>query len=553
MIRSRISSSVPFSCSAHDSSASNNDDTSSKRSDTPLGQSAPSSHNVSVGPSSHRTNVSHLLEPAANQGPPSLTNHESSNREPSIEVVDQQQPVTGSHQPSQAVSMNLSDTCNDLLESNTVPRPNGKHRLVVFSDSSDDSDVDHQMESAIVPPCSGQLVKSQMQPTQSSRGLLKSLNDLKRYPTRQRKLPNYNGQLQADKAVDSDGRSCIETESASEEEEELVPHRGNQEEEEWVPHHMHTDYRTQSGRPFREPNPLDRSSSPDVLHHDDEPSIMNPETNNELPQDSGNLSCKDLHQQMASQIAALQTSHQLSIDQIDKVLKAIDELRKKVTATQPTSRVSRATQQSQRPPAQRSDLRRLLRQHCSILLGWSTEKKRFPQPATEGERSKWGEPIDQSSHEGQSELYVHKAATDQQVKIIKNIMLQAGVRRFAPNFLQPPNAPDNKFLWQLAQQSFTELLRCGEYKVNFQLQDPQIISQEIGKYVRETLSRRYKQEHLWPQSKQCNHATTLKRNSRQLHKIWSLPSKRPAVTMKLMTRRHLRGISGEAANTATYC
>ncbi|KNZ45082.1 hypothetical protein VP01_8507g2, partial [Puccinia sorghi] len=49
----------------------------------------------------------------------------------------------------------------------------------------------------------------------------------------------------------------------------------------------------------------------------------------------------------------------------------------------------------------------------------------------------------------------------------------------------PPNAPDNKFPWKLAQKSFTELLRCGEYKVDFQLQDPQIMSQEI-----ETLSRR---------------------------------------------------------------
>jgi hypothetical protein len=106
------------------------------------------------------------------------------------------------------------------------------------------------------------------------------------------------------------------------------------------------------------------------------------------------------------------------------------------------------------------------------------------------EQSNWGQPLDPEDYAAQRMVYVHKAASPQTVKIIKNIMRCGGVHRFAPDFLNPPNAPSNQLLWDSAVKAFTELVQCGEYEVDPQLQDPQIISQELRKYVKEVLSRR---------------------------------------------------------------
>ncbi|PLW51555.1 hypothetical protein PCANC_15242 [Puccinia coronata f. sp. avenae] len=67
-------------------------------------------------------------------------------------------------------------------------------------------------------------------------------------------------------------------------------------------------------------------------------------------------------------------------------------------------------------------------------------------------------------------VYVHKAASPQTVKIIKNIMRCAGVHRFAPDFLNPPKAPSNQLLWDSAVKAFTELLAEQQLAVASQIE-----------------------------------------------------------------------------------
>ncbi|KAI9621477.1 hypothetical protein KEM48_007712 [Puccinia striiformis f. sp. tritici PST-130] len=99
-------------------------------------------------------------------------------------------------------------------------------------------------------------------------------------------------------------------------------------------------------------------------------------------------------------------------------------------------------------------------------------------------------------------------------------MQQSGVRRFAPNFLEPPNAPDNDFLWNVAVDIFVELVECGGYAdLDENFQDRVIIASEMRKYVRETLARRYKKENLWPEDKQTKHTSTQKRKGCRSHLV----------------------------------
>ncbi|OAV94179.1 hypothetical protein PTTG_27049 [Puccinia triticina 1-1 BBBD Race 1] len=207
-----------------------------------------------------------------------------------------------------------------------------------------------------------------------------------------------------------------------------------------------------------------------------------------------------------------------SLDAAHAALQAVEQIRLDLNTTKDSGPRRKTRRKSQVPSTiERSGLRELIRKHCAVLLGWSQKKKKFPRPATEGEKSEWGQPlISLSGHKPNP--YVHEAATPQQVRIIKEIMQQAGVRRFAPNFLKPPNSPDNKLLWDLAVDTFVELMECGEYvDIDVSLQDHQIIGSELCKYVQETLARRYKKENLWPQDKQTSHTNTQKRRSRRLH------------------------------------
>ncbi|KAA1098513.1 hypothetical protein PGT21_036100 [Puccinia graminis f. sp. tritici] len=252
---------------------------------------------------------------------------------------------------------------------------------------------------------------------------------------------------------------------------------------------------------------------------------------NELPRESaatdedsdghrhvlGSQSCRAMHRRTAAEIEILKKNQQLTIAQIDEILQVVTELRDQSKAEQEPTRPHKS-RLSQSPDAQTSDFRKLIRQHCAVLLGWTSGHKVFPAPANPGERSEWGQPITLPPERG-LQLYPHETATSQQVHIIHRMMQQAGARRFAPNFLEAPNHANNQFLWTLAVDIFVELVDCGEYNVDETLNDPKIIGSEMRKYVRETLARRYKKENLWAQDRQNNHSATQKRRSRRLHLV----------------------------------
>ncbi|OAV88200.1 hypothetical protein PTTG_29120 [Puccinia triticina 1-1 BBBD Race 1] len=273
---------------------------------------------------------------------------------------------------------------------------------------------------------------------------------------------------------------------------------------------------TQSGQRFRDVAPTVPSSSSDDAHAGEA------ESSDRFDDDNGfyHLSCQSMHRRTAAEIDALKKSQQLTISQIDEALRAVEQIRLDLNTTKDSGPRRKTRRKSQVPSTiERFGLRELIRKHCAVLLGWSQKKKKFPRPATEGEKSEWGQPLI-SSLGHKPNPYVHEAATPQQVRLIKEIMQQAGVRRFAPNFLEPPNSPNNKLLWDLAVDTFAELMECGEYvDIDVSLQDHQIIGSELRKYVQETLARRYKKENIWPQDKQTSHTNTQKRKSCRLHLV----------------------------------
>ncbi|WAQ86656.1 hypothetical protein PtA15_7A384 [Puccinia triticina] len=213
---------------------------------------------------------------------------------------------------------------------------------------------------------------------------------------------------------------------------------------------------------------------------------------------------------------AIKRTQQLTISQVDETLQVVEQIRDELNK-QEEPQVRKPRRKSPQGPSnlQRTDLRKFLWLHCAVLLGWSSKVKKFPRPATKGEKSEWGHPLRSLSTQD-SNPYIHEAATPQQITIIKKMMHQAGIRRFAPNFMEPPNSNNNKFLWDLAIDVFVELIECSEYaNVDVYLQQRNIVASELHKYVRETLARKYKKENLWNQDKQTSHTNAQKCKGRQ--------------------------------------
>ncbi|WAR61505.1 hypothetical protein PtB15_12B192 [Puccinia triticina] len=247
---------------------------------------------------------------------------------------------------------------------------------------------------------------------------------------------------------------------------------------------------TQSGQTYRNPTPDIPSSDP-LQAPDHNSSDESPDTNNYHGHASN---CQAMHARTAADIEILKKDQQRTLVQIDEILEIIRKQRQE-SQTQSSSPSSETSSN-----VQRSNFRKLLRQHIAILLGWTKKKKAYPTPATEGQRSQWGRPLAPTTS-NPSLLFPHKAATPQQVQILQEMMQQAGVTRFAPNFAFAPTAPENQFLWDLAVDMFTELADCGEY------------------YVPPELKRRYKNVQSLPEEKIKTQVNSAKRKYRRQHLI----------------------------------
>ncbi|KAI9618321.1 hypothetical protein KEM48_006774 [Puccinia striiformis f. sp. tritici PST-130] len=255
---------------------------------------------------------------------------------------------------------------------------------------------------------------------------------------------------------------------------------------------------TQSGRNFRNHSPL---MSPRFTDQDPELEAE-ADCSGMRSDEHDDISCHAMHRRTAAEINDIKKTQQLTTSQIDEALRLIQLLRDELKSKQKPQYARKV--EIQRPPLCNDQV-------CASFYD------NIVQCSSDGR------PRPKFFHvqlPKNSDFYVHEAATSQQVKIIVGLMQQTGVRRFAPDFLEPPNTSDNKFLWDLAVDIFCELIECGEYVgIPVSLQDRQIIGSEMRKYVREMLARRYKKEHLWTLDEQTDHTSNKKRKSRRLHLV----------------------------------
>ncbi|MBW0558101.1 hypothetical protein O181_097816 [Austropuccinia psidii MF-1] len=57
----------------------------------------------------------------------------------------------------------------------------------------------------------------------------------------------------------------------------------------------------------------------------------------------------------------------------------------------------------------------------------------------------------------------HPAATSETLAILWQMMCDAGMTSFRPDFTQPFDSPDNEYLLDFAVETLFELVRCNEY------------------------------------------------------------------------------------------
>jgi hypothetical protein len=105
----------------------------------------------------------------------------------------------------------------------------------------------------------------------------------------------------------------------------------------------------------------------------------------------------------------------------------------------------------------------LIQQHLATLLGFKDNV--LPNPAEEESCMELDE--DPDADVDPSYPYPggpgHPFTTEQTLAIMRQMMDDAGIKLFRPDFNQPCNSPDNQYLFDLAVNTFIELVKCNEY------------------------------------------------------------------------------------------
>lgn len=97
----------------------------------------------------------------------------------------------------------------------------------------------------------------------------------------------------------------------------------------------------------------------------------------------------------------------------------------------------------------------------------------------------------------------HKDATPQQLSVIWNIMNACHVKSFRPNFAEASTTKGNKFLWNIAENSFIKLVESGEYVgVSLEKENRGYIKKCFASYI-QTLTKRFGYNSL--SDFQCSH------------------------------------------------
>lgn len=138
----------------------------------------------------------------------------------------------------------------------------------------------------------------------------------------------------------------------------------------------------------------------------------------------------------------------------------------------------------------------VIRFHCSTLLGLDRSNKTFPPPATKEEKEMWLNEIvvenwteNETSEVESADSGVDEAS--QHLRIIQNFLHKHGIERFAPDFTQGVNSPENMFLWDVAVKILVRLVECGEYTGVCLTETPvETITFHLRKHVKDSLKRR---------------------------------------------------------------
>ncbi|KAH9817077.1 hypothetical protein DFH28DRAFT_1081352 [Melampsora americana] len=168
-------------------------------------------------------------------------------------------------------------------------------------------------------------------------------------------------------------------------------------------------------------------------------------------------------------------------------------------------------------PSPRSSPHRMyIRKLVRFLLGLKPENKVPPSGATPAERRQWktqttiyglleagpadGEAADNDIHE--SGLIVTDESPNA-VKIVRNTLSQAGVKRFRPEWEAPINLDDNAHLCRVATAIFIKLVRSGEYSgVSKSAAEVNTIYPMIVNHLNDVWRQKYREHRHWSQNRQ---------------------------------------------------
>ncbi|CAH7671513.1 hypothetical protein PPACK8108_LOCUS6284 [Phakopsora pachyrhizi] len=223
------------------------------------------------------------------------------------------------------------------------------------------------------------------------------------------------------------------------------------------------------------------------------------------------------------------------IDRLDSLVKGVKSL--SIGAQElPSKPGSQPTGNPSNIP-QGGPLHTLIRLHCATLFGKCLDNGRFPPAATSWEKAGWRRKVDLDieteravevvldnasdlASEGNSDEVMHRMsdsefesdrdpsfpygngpghcqASAQTLAIIWQTMRKAGVAKFRPDLNKGFSTGDNQFLWNIALQTFINLVCLGEYKgISLDIYHEEDIWIALQNHVWLRLMRQYQEESL---------------------------------------------------------
>ncbi|WAQ83710.1 hypothetical protein PtA15_4A158 [Puccinia triticina] len=110
----------------------------------------------------------------------------------------------------------------------------------------------------------------------------------------------------------------------------------------------------------------------------------------------------------------------------------------------------------------------------------------------------------------------HVSASQEQLKIMHDMMKEKGMRRFRFDFNLALSAPENRLCLNLAKDIFVCLAECDEYDgLRPEEKDPGVVLYHLTTYVKERYARKVRAANSWTPDEQTKNTNIVKRNARR--------------------------------------